>query len=1366
MGNKKNYFFSNSKKSKHMNIFPPSVKAFRLDATRSAQTLLIAVIATATTLAGMVAAKAGSITTNGGITFTFTPTSSAGATGNTLTATNASGILTNGAVVSPTGVIAGPGVTGITDTALTIYGYGTKATTSSKGIVPYQGTVVPTTLTAAVNSNLIIQFAITAPTGTDIYLTNATGFGFANANSNNAVNDFAFIYSTNGQINAAADTGFGGANGFTQIGNSVTNLILTTNSSVATTGGWGTALSTSNLKISAGSTYYFAIAYWGATGSGSASAILSANPFILKAYDVVTTSGSLQYWIGGASGNWNTTASSWSTNSSGSPTDAFSQNDLAYITNASTIALTNTGITASGLTVSNTTGTVALSGGSLTSSNLTKAAAGTLTLGMSNTLGAVTISGGGVDIGANNQGAAAVVVNNSSLTGSGTVSGTSFSASNSTISASLAGSGATLTLSGTGLIGNATQTTNSISGNNTFTGNTTINGGRTLVGSGTAFGTGTIILAGSAATQQVLDLNGQTLANNITNSGTAFSTASTGNGQIINSATGSATLTGNLASSANFQVTVGSVYDGTAAQIASNGGSITLSGNISTTKVFSKNGVGTLTLSGSNTIATLSAGDGVINAVGINSLGGGILTGFGSSTNTGTLNLATQDAYTMNSINVGGAVRVNSTTAGTSLEFTNTGATANISVGTANKNFYTDSNTAVTFDGGFEYGGSTATKGSRTINFYNEGAVTIQGPVAYTDPLQSTNSGYISKQGGNGTLTFNEANTLAAQASIQQGTVVIGANSSLGTYGGVILGGSNSSTLDLSALQSAGYSLAAPQVTITNSNNTVSYISGTAFSTNNTGNFTNTVSAIRGNGTINIGTGTITSSGITPAWYSTITTTNQSGTPGTYTTSQAFYTNTGVTAITGNLFFNDSAVTTLNINSLAQAGSIVSGGGDGFDQIKVSGLINYGGAFNINVLTNLTTSFSINLFTNFTSYTGDFTSVSLVLNGLTNNLTSASGIWSTSISGTNWSFIDATGIFTDITSAPTIATNVWTNGSGNLSAIGITNDSTLVFANGTSGYVTNNAQVSSLAGITYNSGVGNNTLSGSNITLGSGGIQNNSSSQQTVALNLSLGSEQTFQAGTGGLVVSGNITNAGNTLTVAGSANTLLSGSISGTGGLTKIGSGSVTLSAANSFSGNTLVSAGTMIVTGSIPNSALTVESGAKLAGNGTLGDVSLQDGAILSPGDGLTTATLHLSSLDLASNSIMNFTVNGNAADNIVSTGGISFGGNLNLAINGGTYDVNSPLISLFSSGNFSGNFTSVTLSGTSGFSGSLSYYDNLALWQVWGVNNGNTFYANVNIGTGEMTLIPEPSDYALLGLGLIVIGYTIIRRRKVRA
>jgi hypothetical protein len=131
------------------------------------------------------------------------------------------------------------------------------------------------------------------------------------------------------------------------------------------------------------------------------------------------------------------------------------------------------------------------------------------------------------------------------------------------------------------------------------------------------------------------------------------------------------------------------------------------------------------------------------------------------------------------------------------------------------------------------------------------------------------------------------------------------------------------------------------------------------------------------------------------------------------------------------------------------------------------------------------------------------------------------------------------------------------------------------------------------------------------------------------------------------------------------------------------------------------------------------------------------------------------------------MNFTVTQSVADNIISSGGISFGGNLNLAISG-TYDANSPLITLFSltGGSFTGQFNSITLSGVSGYTGSLTYDSNVNLWQEWVNNNGNSFYANVNPATGTMTLIPEPSDYALLALGFAVIGFNIIRRRKLAA
>jgi hypothetical protein len=49
------------------------------------------------------------------------------------------------------------------------------------------------------------------------------------------------------------------------------------------------------------------------------------------------------------------------------------------------------------------------------------------------------------------------------------------------------------------------------------------------------------------------------------------------------------------------------------------------------------------------------------------------------------------------------------------------------------------------------------------------------------------------------------------------------------------------------------------------------------------------------------------------------------------------------------------------------------------------------------------------------------------------------------------------------------------------------------------------------------------TLAGGNLTLGAGGIENNSNSTQTVALNIGLGADQSFAANPANLVVSGTV---------------------------------------------------------------------------------------------------------------------------------------------------------------------------------------------------------------------------------------------------
>ena len=172
------------------------------------------------------------------------------------------------------------------------------------------------------------------------------------------------------------------------------------------------------------------------------------------------------------------------------------------------------------------------------------------------------------------------------------------------------------------------------------------------------------------------------------------------------------------------------------------------------------------------------------------------------------------------------------------------------------------------------------------------------------------------------------------------------------------------------------------------------------------------------------------------------------------------------------------------------------------------------------------------------------------------------------------------------------STNVWTNGSGNLSAINMTNGSTLVFAGTVSGTVTNNANgdatITSLAGISFsNSLTGTYTLAGTNaITINGGGvIENNSSKSQTIALPIITAGNLTITAASGTLTVSGNIDNTANgNVTFAGDKNSTFSGTLtdSGAGTMTKSGNGTLTLSGTNTSS-QTYVNGGRVNLSGAI---------------------------------------------------------------------------------------------------------------------------------------------------------------------------------------
>ncbi len=109
-----------------------------------------------------------------------------------------------------------------------------------------------------------------------------------------------------------------------------------------------------------------------------------------------------------------------------------------------------------------------------------------------------------------------------------------------------------------------------------------------------------------------------------------------------------------------------------------------------------------------------------------------------------------------------------------------------------------------------------------------------------------------------------------------------------------------------------------------------------------------------------------------------------------------------------------------------------------------------------------------------------------------------------------------------------------------------------------------------------------------------------------------------------------------------------------GGGGLVKKGSGTVSLNhAANTYSGLTIVSNGTLLVNGTIPGS-VTVRSGATLGGTGTIGtDVSVDAGGILTAGASIGTLNI-TGNLSLSGNVLAEVNTSQSPSNDLVSVTG----------------------------------------------------------------------------------------------------------------
>lgn len=221
---------------------------------------------------------------------------------------------------------------------------------------------------------------------------------------------------------------------------------------------------------------------------------------------------------------------------------------------------------------------------------------------------------------------------------------------------------------------------------------------------------------------------------------------------------------------------------------------------------------------------------------------------------------------------------------------------------------------------------------------------------------------------------------------------------------------------------------------------------------------------------------------------------------------------------------------------------------------------------------------------------------------------------------------------------------------------------------------------------------------------------------------------------------------------VDGSTLTSVVAGAAGIVAVTKTGAGIQILSGDNQYSGATVISVGTLVINGDQSLSAgnVSIAANATLAGDGTIGGATTGNGnANINPGTtGLSNSIGSLAFSQSLNSNGSDFLMEVSSPisfDSINVAGAFTMSGDL-------TVDALSPFsnttYNLFDFGSKTGNFSSVTVEGTT----------LTRSGDVWTDAGGLYSFSQVD---GVLTVIPEPSTCLLLGLGLT--GLTILRRRQ---
>lgn len=436
---------------------------------------------------------------------------------------------------------------------------------------------------------------------------------------------------------------------------------------------------------------------------------------------------------------------------------------------------------------------------------------------------------------------------------------------------------------------------------------------------------------------------------------------------------------------------------------------------------------------------------------------------------------------------------------------------------------------------------------------------------------------------------------------------------------------------------------------------------------------------------------------------------------------------------------------------------------------------------------------------------------------LTNN-TSNTNPQNLSIAGNSLNFVKNSA---DVLPSITIAKSNTTS-TVSISAAMTVTDALTITNSATGGTTQFSGAINNIAGVTFD-GSGSGALTwGGGITSGAGGITNNGAYTVVLTGNNTYTGVTTFGSGVisvgtigDGGVASGNLgrasnaatnlvfnggtlrytganatsdraftINAGKTATIETANNISFAGATGAAtnGALTKIGAGTLTLDGANTYTGATTVSAGTLVLSagGSISSSSVVLGTGAggtgtfdisskasysqsDLSGNGTVNNGAnvLTVTGNLAPGfsagklsvtGGLTLAGPSVSAMEISGTS-RGVTGGYDAVD---VGGSLIYGGTLALTLTGATvYDVGTTF-SLFDASGFSGDFSSLNLSAASTPYAGLTFTETgsgaSGVWTSTVVSGGaaDGQYLVFDQGTGDLSVVPEPAASLLVGIG----------------